>query len=81
VDRTGIVALTDWSRRWNIVAWRDALDNGVEDADLLERIRASTRSGRPAGDNDFVRELEAGAGRTLRPQKRGPKFKLYLGVE
>jgi putative transposase len=87
VDRTGIVDMTEWSMRWNPLGWREALEHGVENADLLERIRASTRTGRPAGGDDFVQELEAGTHRKLRPQKRGPKVKtvasacqLELGV-
>jgi putative transposase len=87
VDRTGILDLTDWSRRWNNEAWRDALDQGIEDADLLERIRAATRTGRPAAGDDFVRQLEAGTLRMLRPRRRGPKARaaargsqLELGV-
>jgi putative transposase len=39
----------------------------------IERIRRSTRTGRPLGDPDFVGKLEVKLGRILRPGKRGPK--------
>ena len=79
--------MSEWSLQWNHLRWREALEQGVENADLLERIRAATRTGRPVGSEDFVRGLEAGTHRILRPQKRGPKVKteargcqLELGV-
>jgi hypothetical protein len=56
--------------------WRDVLEQGIEDAVLLERIRDATRTGRPAGDAKFVGELESRSGRALRLQKRGPKIKV-----
>ena len=79
VDRTGILEWTEWSLRWNGATWRDALDQGIADAALLERIREATRTGRPAGGNEFVRELEESTRRCLRPQKRGPKVKTACG--
>ena len=79
--------MSEWRLRWNHLRWREALEQGVENADLLERIRAATRTGRPVGSEDFVRGLEAGTRRILRPQKRGPKveteargYQLELGV-
>ncbi|MGD0499909.1 MAG: transposase [Bryobacteraceae bacterium] len=76
MDRTGILDLTEWGEHWTAGMWRDALEQGVEDAALLEQIRRATRTGRPAGDEEFVGELEARFERTLRPQKRGPKIKV-----
>jgi len=37
-----------------------------------DALRQSTRTGRPLGAADFIRELEDSLGRRLRPNKRGP---------
>ncbi|HTN96463.1 MAG TPA: transposase [Nordella sp.] len=39
----------------------------------VQTIRASTRTGRPAGDADFYARIEYELGRSLRPKKRGRK--------
>ena len=72
-DRSGLLDCREWSRRWSAEAWREALEQGVQDTALLERLREATRTGRPAGDEEFVRCLEGSTKRILRPQKRGPK--------
>lgn len=36
-------------------------------------LRMAETSGRPVGDQDWLGELEERTGRTLKPQKRGPK--------
>jgi putative transposase len=41
--------------------------------DQFDDIRKHTRTGRPAGDEEFIRELEGVTGRRLRPRKPGPK--------
>jgi putative transposase len=50
VDRTGILEMAEWERHWTTGTWRDALEQGVEDAALLERIREATRTGRPLAE-------------------------------
>jgi putative transposase len=50
VDRTGILEMAEWERHWTTRTWRDALEQGVEDAALLERIREATRTGRPLAE-------------------------------
>lgn len=72
-DLAGILDTSEWGARWTAVLWREALDRGIEDAALLERIRQSTRTGRPAAGEAFIKQLEASADRVLRPRKRGPK--------
>jgi|SRR5579871_305571 len=72
-DRGGVLDLASWSVRWTIDSWRDALQEGVQDAAVAERIREATRTGRPAGDDKFITQMEALTGRQLRPHKRGPK--------
>jgi len=55
--------------------WHEALGSGIAEAALWERIRAATRTGRPAAGEEFVKRLEAERKRRLLPQKRGPKAK------
>jgi putative transposase len=57
--------------------WRSRLRHGLEASDVDEMeeaaIEARIRTGRPLGDEAFLERLEASTGRTLKPQKRGPK--------
>ncbi len=52
----------------------DLLNDADRDA-LMEPLRKAETIGRPLGDEDFVTRLELALGRTLRPQRRGPKPK------
>lgn len=45
----------------------------VEDDEAWRTLRKSETSGRPAGGAVWLEELEVRTGRTLAPQKRGPK--------
>jgi putative transposase len=72
-DGTGLVDCADWRGRWSPESWRDVLEHGIADADLLARILESTRTGRPAGDDAYVKRIEARLGRPLRRLKPGPK--------
>ncbi len=49
-----------------------AAGNGSE---VEQRIRAHTFTGRPCGDENFIRQAEQALGRQLKPQKPGPKTK------
>jgi putative transposase len=73
VDRAGILEMEEWSSQWSADVWREVLKQGVDDAALLDRIRAATRTGRPMGGEDFVSGLEQRMRRPMRPRKRGPK--------
>jgi putative transposase len=42
-------------------------------SELIETIRAATRTGRPAGNADFLAQVEYDTGRPVRPRKRGRK--------
>lgn len=53
----------DWS------AWLAEDTDGVQE----NRVRARTYTGRPCGNDDFVKKLEAVVGRPLAPGKPGPK--------
>jgi putative transposase len=43
----------------------------VDDAKMDDLIRRHTRTGRPLGSDEFLRQLESQTGRKLLPQKRG----------
>jgi putative transposase len=59
--------------------WRAMLRHGLEAGNLAPEaeaaIEAHQRTGRPWGDAAFLERLEAQTGRTLKPQKPGPKPK------
>ena len=74
-DGASVLEMSEWAARWTAKSWRDILERGLEDGALLERIRESTRTGRPMAEGDSMLELETRVGRALRPQKRGPKRK------
>ena len=46
---------------------------GNGDAEEEKRLRTQTHTGRPCGDEDFVKRMEAVVGRPLAPRKPGPK--------
>jgi putative transposase len=77
-DQTGWIDRTDWCERWSRASWDAALRYGIQDTALLDRIRSATRTGRPAGSEDFLKRAEASAGRPLRVQKPGPAGKLVV---
>jgi len=54
--------------------WKAFLKAGLSDADL-NALRSGERTGRPAGDEDFVRSLETSTGRALMKRKVGRKPK------
>lgn len=51
------------------------LGDPVVDEDMVRALRMSETSGRPLGSAEWLDALEARTGRTLKPQKRGPKNK------
>ena len=52
--------------------WQSLLESGMTEQEI-ERIRRHERTGRPLGEDVFVSKLENVLGRTLHPQKPGPK--------
>jgi putative transposase len=54
--------------------WSALLSSALPEEEL-RRLRAHGRTGRPLGEATFVERLERIVGRTLKPQKRGPKPK------
>ena len=74
-DGTGLLDLQEWQTCWTGPLWKQALQDGVGEALLAERIRLATRTGRPLGTRDFAAGLEQAMGRSLLPAKRGRKPK------
>ncbi|MCH8155643.1 MAG: transposase [Proteobacteria bacterium] len=54
--------------------WAEFLEDGLE-ASAAEALRRHERNGRPLGGEPFLAALEKRLGRTLAPQRRGPKPK------
>jgi putative transposase len=52
---------------------RHGLESGVLSPDAEAAIEARQRTGRPLGDEAFIDRIEGLSGRSLKPQKRGPK--------
>ena len=60
--------------------WRIFLDAGITD-DELNALRSGERTGRPAGDEGFVKTLETRTGRALMKRKVGRRPKLDVTDE
>jgi putative transposase len=58
---------------WPVADWRDYLRS--EDKKMTESLRRQTMTGRPSGSGEFVSRVEGLLGRSLHPQKPGPKPK------
>jgi len=54
--------------------WKAFLKSGISD-DELNALRSGERTGRPAGDDAFIRTLETSTGRVLMKRKVGRKSK------
>ncbi len=71
--------MATWRDSWNAESWREFLAAGSEETDLTA-LRGSTHTGRPAGSDEFVKELERRLGGSLSPRTSGrpPKLKAEL---
>jgi hypothetical protein len=49
---------------------------GDGDIEQERRIRERTHTGRPCGDDEFVKKIETAVGRPLSPGKPGPKARV-----
>ena len=65
--------LNQWASQWTPPIWRVALQDGITEADIHNRLREATRTGRPFADEPFIEKLEQVNGISLRRQKPGPK--------
>ncbi len=62
-----------WSQHWTPPRWRAALDHGLAEAEFRGRLQEATRTGRPLGEQEFIRQCEQQSGLSLQRQKPGPK--------
>ena len=63
--------LTRWRTRYTAERWKECLKLGLRDSSILERIRQSTKNGRPAASEAFLRDLETSLGVRLCPKRTG----------
>lgn len=72
-DALGLIDPSDFRADCRGDFWRQVLADGWTAAHFAERLRRATQTGRPIGGEAFLARAEEQAGRSLRPQKRGPK--------
>jgi putative transposase len=78
MGRNAVPVLADYCFVQNEVPdWREYL-NGRRDEQVLDRIRRSLKTGRPAGNEEFVKSLEWILGRRLLALPRGRPRKAPL---
>jgi putative transposase len=70
----------DWDAARTINNWSQWLADSIEGV-LEDSIRSRTFTGRPCGSGDFVARIELEVGRTLAPQKPGPKPRTSERIE
>jgi putative transposase len=70
-DDHGFLEMSAWRKQYDASRWREALQIGLEEEALRERLRAATLTGRPFGSAEFIERLEGAANRTLRPRRPG----------
>ena len=71
-DTTGLLSMKEWEQQYEPRHWEQVLAAGLTAAEWEQRLRSSTRCGRPFGSHNFIVDLEKQTGRHLRPLKRGP---------
>jgi putative transposase len=64
------LAMRRFEQRWTAAGWREYIA-WEESAEELRRIRQGTHTGRPLGDDGFVRRMEEATNRRLVPLKGG----------
>jgi putative transposase len=67
---TELLAMEPWRKQWDASSWKQYLLAGETESEILS-VRLNTHTGRPLGTDEFVRELEKAAERTLAPRKGG----------
>ena len=72
-----LVTVAPVLKRYGDIA--DFLRQGDVDEQEFKRLRLGETTGRPLGSAMWISKLEKQSGRTLKPQKRGPKGKTQAG--
>ena len=76
-----LLDLARWRATYTQDQWRECLTLGLKDASLLQRIRESTRTGRPAASELVLDELERKLDQSLRPRNVGRPKKSATSAE
>ncbi len=69
-DEAGLVDFASWRQVRGCGQWGDVLRGPARESESL-RLPQATRSGRPLGEEESVRDLEKEAGRCLTPGRVG----------
>jgi putative transposase len=67
----GWLDFATWRLRFNPQAWKRCLELGLADAQVAERLREATHSGRPLGSGQFLDRLEQEHNAKVRKSKPG----------
>jgi putative transposase len=73
--------LSEWRMEYSPEQWREVLRTTVAEEAEAERIREATRTGRPLGEEGFLREMERRLQRRLTPGKPGRPARKALADE
>ena len=79
-DSGGLLDLGEWQRQFGPRRWQRVLGTSLGEEALAERMHEASRRGRALGSDRFVQDLEAVAGRRLRPMPAG-RPKKQAGTE
>ncbi len=70
-DPAGLVDLGRWRDEYDPPRWKRVLETSVDEEAIGYRIQEASRRGRVLGSEEFVKELELRAGRSLRTRAAG----------
>ena len=70
-DPSGMLDLGRWFDRMPIATWKRTLAAITGPDDTIERLRLHTRTGRPLGDEGFLKRIEESLERVVRPKAAG----------
>jgi putative transposase len=76
----GLLDLSQWRQKFTPFQWKQILELGLRDAELLGRIREATVKGWPLGSTEFLDGMAATLGRPVRPGSKGRKAKAAVGI-
>lgn len=70
-DPSSMLDLGRWFEQMPIDAWKKTLESIAEADDAIARLRLYTRTGRPLGDESFLKRVEQALRRLVRPKAVG----------
>jgi len=82
-DPSGMLGLGRWFERMPTDAWKKTLQAIAESDETIARLRMYTRTGRPLGDESFLKRIEEAIERAIRAKSvgrpKGSKDKVKRG--